>query len=117
MSASSENSSIDQGFIGYSVRIHYSEPDFGVSFPVVTLGDLARELAEMLRDALPNDTVTINRHGCFSGERPEAEHITDRIKRRVIEARETARPGIAFLRGIGCWGNSPVEHLQAETRA
>ncbi|WP_312915633.1 hypothetical protein [Stutzerimonas kunmingensis] len=96
-----ETSGVDQGLIGHVVSIHHHDSDFHASFPAVTLGGLALELAEMLRGAYPHDAVRVFRCGLFSGQRSEAEAVTERIKRRVIEARDAVNPGRAFMEGIG----------------
>lgn len=90
---------IDDGFIGYMVTVY--EDDFTTSIPAVSLFGLAAELAEMLREVYPLAVVSVYQCGLFSGQRAETEAVTERIKRRVIEARDAVSPGRAFLEGIG----------------
>ncbi|CJK78903.1 Uncharacterised protein [Streptococcus pneumoniae] len=92
---------IDDGFIGYLVSIYEPDIDFTTSIPAVSLFGLAAELAEMLREVYPLAVVSVYQCGLFSGQRAETEAVTERIKRRVIEARDAVSPGRAFLEGIG----------------
>jgi len=101
MTTSTNDLGFDQGLIGHMVSIHHHEVDFHTCFPVLLLLDVAEELAEMMRGAYPLDEVHIFRCGLFSGQRIEAEAVTERIKRRVVEARDAVNPGRAFLEGIG----------------
>ena len=89
---------IDDGFIGYMVSIYEPDIDFTTRIPAVTMCGLALEVAEMLREAYPLAKVSVVRCGLFSGQRAETEAVTERIKRRVIEARDAVSPGRAFLR-------------------
>lgn len=101
MTTSTNDPGFDLGLIGYMVSIHHHDGDFNTSFPVVVLADVAQELAEMLRGVYPLDAVHTFRCGLVSGQRIEAEAVTERIKRRVVEARDKESPGRAFLEGIG----------------
>lgn len=92
---------IDDGFIGYLVTVYEPDEDFTTSIPAVNLFGLASELAEMLREVYPLAVVSVYQCGLFSGQRAETEAVTERIKRRVIEARDAVSPGRAFLEGIG----------------
>ncbi|MCQ2028801.1 hypothetical protein [Stutzerimonas zhaodongensis] len=92
---------IDDGFIGYMVTVYEPDEDFTTSFPAVSLFGLAAELAEMLREVYPLAVVSVYQCGLFSGQRTETEAVTERVKRRVIEARDAVSPGLAFLEGIG----------------
>lgn len=93
----------DIGFIGHSICIFDDRVDFPVRFPVITSSDLAQELAAMLREAMPEKTIAVEPMGLFSIDRAETEAVTERIKRRVIEARQAQNPGKEFLQGIGYW--------------
>ncbi|MDX2352493.1 hypothetical protein [Stutzerimonas xanthomarina] len=92
---------IDDGFIGYMVTVYEPDDDFTTSIPAVNLFGLATELAEMLREVYPLAVVSVYRCGLFSGQRAETEAVTERIKHRVIEARDATSPGRTFLEGIG----------------
>ncbi|WP_339487836.1 hypothetical protein [Pseudomonas sp. EL_65y_Pfl2_R95] len=103
MSMSLENPGYDIGFIGQYVCIYHDKIDFPVRFPAVTSTSLALDLAEMLRKAMPRSYISVEPIALFSTDRVETDAVTERIKRRVIEARKAENPGKAFLQGIGYW--------------
>ena len=71
--------------------------------PEITEKGLARELAEMIQEAAPENRkskITLR----FSGNsRAETERQGQTIKHRVIEVRDAKQPGRAFIQGISYW--------------
>ncbi len=105
------SSAIEQEHLGHSVRVYSPEHELGICFPALTIKGLALELAEMLREVLPELEISVVSY-CIAGqEAVEIEAATERAKRRVIEARESDSPGAAFLDGIGYWsfGAKPTQ--------
>lgn len=101
----------EQYVMGHFVSFYDAEADMTMSFPAITIKGLALELAEMLREVLPAQEVSVVSYRLSEKEAAEAEGTTLRAKRRVIEAREAECPGAAFLDGIGYWpfGAKPTQ--------
>lgn len=91
----------DKGAIGYMLRLEGEYLACPWSFPAITSGEIAEELRDILAKELTNCEVSIIHAGLFSGEIAEAKELTERIKDRVIKARDSENPGYEFLRGIG----------------
>jgi len=91
-----------EGFIGHVVAIRYLEDGFLSAFPPVTDAGLAAELAGMLRGAQSGTEVIVIHHAYDSDQRAKADEDTERLKRRLVDARDTAEPGRAFLQGLDC---------------
>ena len=91
----------DQGAIGYALRFTGECLPCPWSFPAITSAALAEELREMLAMELPSCAVGIMYVGLFSGEIAMAVDLTERMRARVIAARDAQSPGYEFLRGIG----------------
>ena len=91
----------DQGAIGYALRFTGECLLCPWSVPAITSAALAEELREMLALELPSCTVGILYVGLFSGEIAMAVDLTERMRARVIAARDAESPGYEFLRGIG----------------
>ena len=91
----------DNGAIGYMLRFTGESLHCPWSFPAVTSAALAEELRDMLAQELTGCTVGIIYVGLFSGEIAMAVDLTERMRARVIAARDAECPGYEFLRGIG----------------
>lgn len=105
------NSTTEQTRLGHCVRVYSPAYELGLSFPALTIKGLALELAEMLREVLPELEISVVSYSIAGQEAVEIEAATERAKRRVIEARESNSPGAAFLDGIGYWpfGAKPTQ--------
>jgi len=88
---------IEDGFIGFMVRIYEPDIDFSTCFAEVTSRQLARELAEIIRPVYPSADVTVVPMGMPIEHRAKAEESTIRMKIRMTEACESVNPGQAFL--------------------
>lgn len=101
---------VDQGFIGHQVRVYHNSYGCAFTLPPVTAASLAGELADILRADLPGDDVSVTPYACFSEQRGEADRVTASIEGMLSELRDTAQPGLAFLRRIGLL--APTAHAQ-----
>ena len=101
---------VDQGFIGHQVRAYVAGYGCAFTLPTVTAAGLAAELADLLRADLPDDEVSVAQCAGFSDQRAEADRVTASIEDMLSELRDTAQPGLAFLRRIGLY--APEENEQ-----
>ncbi len=88
---------IDDGFVGFMVRIYEPDIDFSTSFAEVVSRPLACELAEMMLPVYPSADIRIFPVGLPSSERAKAEESTRRLEIRLADARQSVKPGQAFV--------------------
>lgn len=101
---------VDHGFIGHQVRVYVAGYDCAFTLPTVTAATVAGELADLLRADLPDDDVSVTQCAGFSDQRADADRATASIEGMLSELRDTAQPGLAFLRRIGLY--APEESAQ-----